>query len=277
MATGTQKQNLMAKGNTISDKLMTSPASDRTSKSDGITMTQLVEELAKQRASLKEDISTLIQESLVPLQSSVNALKETVDTFQQRLTAAESLAGDNFDKLFVAESAFKTLKTQNASLLDLIEDLENRSRRTNLRIINVPEDSEGTEDTVNFMSNMLMEITGNALFDSAPILERVHRVGKKPERTGLPVVCFHRYQQKERLLQWARQHTATYRNSALRIYMYPDFSAGLRKRAEFKDIKQSLYGKGIKFQMLYPAILRVTHNGHTFKFNTPEEARAFYD
>lgn len=174
-----QKQNLMAKGNTIADKLMASTASDQSSISDGITMTQLVDELAKQRASLKEDISTLIQESLVPLQTSMNALKETVDTFQQRLTAAESLAGDNFDKLFAAESAVKTLKTQNATLLDRIEDLENRSRRTNLRIINVPEDSEGTEDTVNFMSSMLMEITGNAVFVSAPILERAHRVDKK--------------------------------------------------------------------------------------------------
>lgn len=217
---------------------------------------------------------------MVPLQTSVNALKETVVTFQQRLTAAECLAGDNFDKIFATESAVKTLQTQNAALLDRIEDSENRSRRTNLRIINVPEDSEGTEDTVNFMSGMLMEVTGHTLADSAPTLERAHRVGKKPERTGLPprpfVICFHRYQEKERLLQWARQHTATYRNATLRIY--PDFSASLsRKRAGFKDIKQSLYQKGIRFQLLYPAILRVTHNGQTFKFNTPEEAKAFYD
>lgn len=277
-----QKQKQVAIGNSIADKLtaMSSPASDRSSKSDGITMTQLVEELAKQRSSLKEDISTLIQEFLVPLQTSVNALKETVYSFQQRLVAAESLAGDNFDKIFAAESALKTLKTQNAALLDRVEDLENRSRRTNLRIVNVPEDSEGVEDTVNFMSTMFMEITGNALFDSAPVLERAHRVGKKPERVGLPprpfVVCFGRYQEKERLLQWARQHTTTYRNATLRIY--PDFSPSLsRKRAEFKDIKQSLYSKGIKFQLLYPAILRVTHNRHAFRFNTPEEAKAFYD
>lgn len=193
-------------------------------------MTQLVEELSKQRASLKEDISTLIQESLVSLQTSV-------DTFQQWLAATESLAGDNFDKIFATKS-------------------------------------------VNFVSNVLMEITGNALFESAPVLERAHRVGKKLERTGQPphpfVVCFHRYQEKERLLQWARQHTPTYRNATQRIY--PEFSVSLsRRRAEFKDIKQALYGKGIKFQLLYPAILRVTYNGHTFKFNTPEEAKAFYD
>ena len=284
MASKRQKQTaLVTAGHTIVDKLTAmanSPASDRSSNDDGITRTQLVEELSKQRASLKEDISTLIQESLGPLHTSVNALKETVDGFQQRLTATESLAGENFDKIFETEAAIKTLRTQNATLMDRVEDLENRSRRANLRIVNVPEDSEGAEDTVKFVSGMLMEVTGNALFESAPALERAHRIGKKPEKSGVPprpfVVCFHRFQEKERMLQWARQHTATYRNATLRIY--PDYSVNLsRRRAEFNDVKQALYQKGIKFQLLYPAVLRVTHDGNTFKFNTPEEAKAFYD
>lgn len=179
---------------------MASPASECSSK-DGITMTQLVEEPSKQRASLRENISTLIQESLGPLQTSVNPLKKTMDNFQQRLTTTNSLAGDNFDKIFASEAAIKTLRTQNATLLDRIKDLENRSHRANLRIVNVPEDSEGVEDTVKFVLNMLMEIMGNALFESAPALERAHRVGKKPEKPGLPlrpfVVCFHRFQEKE--------------------------------------------------------------------------------
>lgn len=149
-----------------------------------------------------------------------------------------------------------------------------------MRIVNVSEDSEGVEDTVKFVSNMLMEITGNALFESVPALERAHRVSKKPEKAGLPprpfVVGFHQFQEKERMLQWARQHTATYQNATLRIY--PDFSVSLsRRHAEFSDIKQALYVKGIKFQLLSPAILRVTLNGNTFKFNTPEEAKPFYD
>lgn len=261
MASSRQRQTaLKTRRNTIANKLtaMSSPASNRSSKDDGITMTQLVEELSKQRASLKEDISTLIQESRGLLQTSVNALKLSMDSFQRHLTTAESRAGDNFDRIFASEAAIKTLRTQNATLLDRIKDLENWSHRANLRIVNVPEDSEGDEDTVKFVLNMLMEITGNALFESAPALERAHRVGKKPEKPGLPVsVCgiFHRFQEKERMLRWARQHTATrYQNATLRIY--PDFSVSLSRRcAEFNDIKQALYVKGIKFQLLYPAIL----------------------
>ena len=281
MSTSRHKQSTTR--NTIASKLatMASPANECSSNNDdGLSMGQLVEELSKQRASLREDISILIQESIGPLQSSVNAIKETVDTFQRRLTATECLAGENFEKIFAADAAIKSLQAQNTKLLDRIEDLENRSRRSNLRIVNVPEGSEGDEDPVAFMSNMLMEIMGREVFDSAPTLERSHRVGKKPEHTGRSprpfVVCFQRFQEKERVLQWARRHDLKYKNSTLRIY--PDFSVSLsRRRAEFNDIKQALYKKGIKFQLLYPACLRVSFGGNTLKFDTPEDAKAFYN
>lgn len=266
---------------TIASKLATMASSGNARSSDaGISMNQLVEELSKNRASLKEDISILIQESVGPLQVSIDAIKETVDSFQSRLTATESLAGENFDKIFAAETAIKSLRKQNVALQDSLEDLENRSRRTNLRIVNVPENSEGDEDPVTFMSNMLMEVMGSEVFDTPPALERSHRVGKKPDKTGKSprpfVVCFQRFQEKERVLRWARQHELKYNNTTVRIY--PDYSANLsRRRAEFNDIKQALYSKGIKFQLLYPSCLRVTFGGNTFRFNTPDEAKTFYD
>ena len=110
---------------TIANKLanMASLADKRSSMNDvGISMSQLVEELSKQRASLRDDISILIQESVGPLQTSMNAIKETVDNFQSRLTATESLAGENFEKIFAADAAIKSLQTQNTKLLDRIED-----------------------------------------------------------------------------------------------------------------------------------------------------------
>ena len=56
---------------------------------DTISMPQLVAELAKQRAGLKNDVSGLIQESLKPLQTAMDALRDTVGSFQARLAATE--------------------------------------------------------------------------------------------------------------------------------------------------------------------------------------------
>lgn len=247
---------------------------------DGVSMSQLVTELTRQRASIKEDISALIQESMGPLQTSVNALTETLASFQSRLCATETLAGDNFSALSEVEKTIKILKEQNAMLMDRVDDLENRSRRANIRILNVPENSEKGQSTVKFVSEMLMEVMGQEVFEKLPELERAHRsLGPKPQEGRPPrplVICFHRFQEKEKALRWARQNEAKYKGSTLRIY--PDISADLaRKRATFKNVKQLLYQKNVRFQLLHPARLRVHHNDETFLFNTPEEAQQFYD
>ncbi len=236
---------------------------------DGVSMSQLVTELTKQRASIKEDISVLIQESMVPLQTSVNALTETLASFQSRLCATETLASDNFSALSADEKTIKTLKEQNATLLDRVDDLENRSRRANLRILNVPENSEKGQSTVKFVSEMLMEVMCQEVFEKPPELERAHRsLGPKPQEGRPPrplVICFHRFQEKEKALRWARQNEAKYKDSTLRIY--PDISADLaRKRAAFKNVKQLLYQKNVRFQLLngfmINGLLRVNNFGY---------------
>lgn len=48
----------------------------------------------------------------------------------------------------VAEFSIRVLETQNQILLDRLDDLETRSRRANLRILNIPEDSKEGNDQV---------------------------------------------------------------------------------------------------------------------------------
>ena len=58
------------------------------SNDDGVqllTMEKLIAELAKQREVFKNDMSALIQDSVRPLQASVDSLRSTVDSFQTRL------------------------------------------------------------------------------------------------------------------------------------------------------------------------------------------------
>lgn len=84
----------------------------------------------------------MINESTESLKSSVDSLGQQVSSFNSRLTRTEILAGENFGKLAEMESAVKILQSQSGKLLDKVDDLENRSRRSNLRIINVPKGSE---------------------------------------------------------------------------------------------------------------------------------------
>lgn len=173
----------------------------------------------------------------------------------------ENLAGENFGCLNMAEATIAKLQTENAALLDKVDDLENRSRRANLRIVNVPEGNENCQDPVKFVCEMLMQVMRNEVFEKPPELERAHRsLAPKPNHGNPPrsiIVCFHQFQEKERALWWARQHELRFQGKVLRTYL--DLSAVLSKTcAAFKGIKQqALYQKGIRFQMLHPAHLRV--------------------
>ncbi len=87
----------------------------------------------------------------------------------------EALAGKNFEKLATAEATIKSLQTQNSSLLDRLDDLEN------LWIMNIAEGSENVQDPMEFISMLLREGMGVDVFQKPPKLERAHRtLGPRP-------------------------------------------------------------------------------------------------
>ena len=194
--------------------------------------------LTRQRDNFKADITELINQATASLKTSVDSLGEQLKTFNDRLTKTETTVGENFTKLTKMEADVKSLQSQIKMLREQVDDLENRSRRSNLRIINIPEGSETGQDPTKLISAMLMEICPG-VFNNPPELERAHRSpGPRPGDAGRPqafIVKFLRYQEKEQALRWARQH---------KLRMYPDISAALaKKRAAFNGVKSSLYRK----------------------------------
>lgn len=196
-----------------------------------VVMDQLSAEFAKERTLLNEDVSSLIQEAIKPLQSAVDSLQSTMKSFQGRLTSVESVAGDKFKRLTLAESTIKTLQNHNQSLLDRIDDLENRSRRANLCIINIPEGSEDGKDPVKFMSGLLLQAMAPDFFlaawtgESSPDPDLQNRSKIIPHAF---LVCFSRFQQKEAALCLARNHELKYQGNPIRAYQ--DVSTALAKK-----------------------------------------------
>lgn len=161
-------------------------------------------ELAKQRVSLREDMSTLIKSSIQLIQSSVDSLREQKHDFQSCLDHTKTVVGGNFEKLTAVEATIKSLQAQNSSLLDSLDDLVNRSRKANLQIVNIPEGNESGRDPVEFISKLLKDSMGAEIFQKPPRLERAHRTpGYRHGGLARPwafVVCFHYFQEKERAL-----------------------------------------------------------------------------
>ncbi len=101
---------------------------------------------------------------------------------------------------------------------DKTDDLENRSRRSDMRILNIPEKSEG-HDAVEFLERFVPHLLGEDNFNSPVILERAHCVGKTSDRPRALVAKFLNFRDKEKVLQLARSKgEITYENKRMSFY-----------------------------------------------------------
>lgn len=215
-----------------------------------------------------------VQAGLMDIQTTLNSVTGQITELQQRVS-------NNEDDLFKLSGKVNALEKDNAYLKEKVEDLENWSRRCNLRFINVPEKSE-RGDMVAFVSQQLIPtLLGRENFPTAPVVERAHRspTYSSSPRPGQPrpiLVKFLNFQDKLKIMRLAREKEELSWEGAM-ISIYPDFSPGLvKKRREFDTVKKKLRAAKIKYSLQYPSTLRVTVEGKSKLFQCPKEAEVFF-
>ncbi|KAJ1215970.1 hypothetical protein NDU88_003576 [Pleurodeles waltl] len=114
-------------------------------------------------------------------------------------------------RVTMVEAQAATSQDRDQELLYLrskLTDLENRSRRDNVRFLGFPEAIEG-EEMHSFLREMLLKLTG-ITFGPPLEFQRAHRLGpKRPDATVHPrpiIACLLRHMQARQLIQRARTH-----------------------------------------------------------------------
>lgn len=136
------------------------------------------------------------------------------------------------------------------TLLAKVDDHENRSRRSNIRLVGVPEKSEGP-DLVSFLEKWLRDLCGPTVLSPFFAIERVHRAPTRPLPPGAPLrpifLKLLNYRGKDSILRLAREK----KDVALtgqKVSMYPDFSMDVQKRRlQFADIKRRLLNLNVPY------------------------------
>uniref|UniRef100_A0A3P9LBD1 L1 transposable element RRM domain-containing protein n=1 Tax=Oryzias latipes TaxID=8090 RepID=A0A3P9LBD1_ORYLA len=169
------------------------------------------------------------------MQDSLNSMKVTVG---------------ELDELSRLDTRMKELEKQNSYLAEKVEDAENRSRASNIRLLRVPEGSEGC-DIIGFVGQ-----TPNP----------------NPKAGPRPIfVRFLHFQDKLNILRLSRNKKELLFKGN-RVHIYPDFSAGLmEKRRLFPTVKKKFRDMDIEYAMQYPATLRVHVEGKRLFFRSPDE------
>lgn len=167
--------------------------------------------------------------------------------------------------------------TEVEALRQKVDDIENRERRNNLRIIGFPEGSE-EGDVLSFLGARLPEIL-NISFPGGLEIDRAHRLGvlrKSPDNRQLParpiIAKFLRFQDRNRITEAARKMgRVTWKEH--RVMVFADYSKLVtEKRMKFNECKKMLHEKRIKFSLDYPAMLTVRSEQGQRRFDDHKKA-----
>lgn len=269
-----------------------SSASDRDRTPDPPDMPD-VEELKSQiLTSLKADISAVIRTELKNsladdfnfLKSELQAVRTEIANnatlmrtdIEQMKTTIKDMEGSMStwtDEVNELQAVVGTLKSELKELRDKSEDMEGRMRRCNIRIVGVAEGpgSASTQSVSKLLSEALK-------LDKEVLVDRSHRSLRPLIPGGKPrviVAKLHYYQDCVEVLRRARCQAPLQLNGNS-ISIFPDYTASVAKaRAAFTDVRSLLREqRGVRYGLLFPARLRITHNGADREFLDPDKAMA---
>lgn len=229
------------------------------------------------REETKTDIRTLREELFADLATLHTAQAE----FANDRAEMEKSLNDTMDRVAALENSRETLAKECKKIHEKCTDLENRSRRQNLRFIGIMEGVEAGNPT-RFVTELLSELFGvDSLGDSPIIIDRAHRsLAPKPkpgERPRPMIVCFHYYSDKEKILRLSRNKGRLHYNGTP-LHIFPDMSPEVSKlRAAFNPVKAKLRDAGVSYSLYYPAKLAITVDGSRYTFDNPQDAEKFVE
>uniref|UniRef100_H3A8K1 L1 transposable element RRM domain-containing protein n=1 Tax=Latimeria chalumnae TaxID=7897 RepID=H3A8K1_LATCH len=168
---------------------------------------------------------------------------------------------------------------QQADLWDRVQDLENRCRCNNIRVLGIPGGAKlGFQVAPQFPMSFLQDCFNLEAGQEFEI-EKAHRsLAPKPVQGQRPrpfIARFFRFQDRERVLQLSLEAGSTWWHGE-KIMVIPDLSPELAaQRCKFTSARQRCMQLGVHYALQYPAVLRVSVDSQTRRFMDPEDALAF--
>lgn len=242
--------------------LSTSASSDATSHEEQVAReseVSLIQEIRKLREENSQGHKRTTK-TLERLEKTVTDIKEQLGDHQQRISELEGRVSDVEDAGATQHRVIRYLFQREKQLTAVCDDLQNRLRRNNLRIFQIPEESEHGDMNAFVKALLLKVLTLPPNLDIK--IERAHRsLQSKPTDPAAPprsvIVRFLDTAVKDIVLQQAwSQGKVMFQNK--RIFFDQDYSPELqKKRAKVHAVVKQLKQRGIQAKCLYPARLKV--------------------
>ncbi|KAJ1202366.1 hypothetical protein NDU88_006166 [Pleurodeles waltl] len=213
--------------------------------------------------------------SITSLTLETKSMRSDIAGFQYRVTGLEQRMGS-------LETQINTSQEREQDFIYLrskLTDMEDRSRRDNIRVIGIPENEEGS-DMQAFLTSTLPKMI-SLDFDPPLEFQRAHRIGpKRSDNSSRPrpiIACLLRHNQTRQILQVGRNH-GPFRIDQHEIRITADYSKETNERRKaFLALRPRLRKLEMKYGLFDPARMLVTKNGVSKDFYNPDELRLFLD
>ncbi|KAJ1127961.1 hypothetical protein NDU88_006354 [Pleurodeles waltl] len=186
------------------------------------TMERILQEITAVRRRIEG-----MDASISSLTLETKSIWTDIASFHSRVTGLEHHVG-------TLETHMSTIQDRDQDLSCLwskVKDLEDRSRRDNIRLLRIPENEEGPDIQV-FLSSVIHKLT-SLTFDPPLEFQRAHRVGPKhPDGASRPrpiIAYLLRHSQTRQILQAAQTH-GPFRIDKLEVRITADYSKDTTER-----------------------------------------------
>ncbi|CAN7977806.1 unnamed protein product [Ixodes persulcatus] len=144
----------------------------------------------------QRDMSARLASIELRLEQSAASANERLTSIEHKIEALSFSA----QKLEQCEATIESLKCQVVTLLDKVDDLENRSRRNNLIVYGINE--EDNETLASIKKAVIEDLFQSKMGVNVASVERIHRLGRKAANKSRPVIIkFFDYNEKMLLMK----------------------------------------------------------------------------
>ncbi|KAJ1197637.1 hypothetical protein NDU88_001493 [Pleurodeles waltl] len=175
---------------------LTSRHTNMTEDTESASMDRILQEISAVGRKLEG-----MDNAMVALATETRSMRLEIAGFQLQISGLDQ-------RVTTVEAQAASWANKDQELLHLcsrLTDLEDRSSRNNIRLLGIPEGTEGV-DIPSYLRDMLPKLT-DITFDPPLEFQRAHRLGpKRQDRKGRPrpiIACMLRHGQARQLLQTA--------------------------------------------------------------------------
>lgn len=230
-----------------------------------------------QKLPTREDLDSVAVRMETALRWEIVGIKQEMAEVIARVSSLETDTSALRQGVSAVQATYEEVTDQIAQLHLLIDDLENRNRRRNIRIRGLPEATRQAD----------LKLTVTAIFNDflerpteTPVaIDRVHRtLGPRDPTEDRPrdiLCCLHNYSVKEDILQraWRRGNIDF---DGAQITLLPDVSRRtLQMRRCLKPLLEKFGDQGITYKWGHPFHLIARKGGRTYTLRHPADVPAF--